>query len=144
MSQTNGSPVPQFRASEGAVPDADPLIYDWNRAEHQNPLPQNLMLLDETLRDGIQNPSVVDPKIGDKIEILHLLDELGVDFADIGLPGAGQRQFDDVHTLAEEVADNRLNIKLGCAGRTVVGDIYPMVEISQRAGIPIEVLTFIG
>ncbi len=126
-------------------PDADPLIYDWNRAEHQAPLgARGLMMLDETLRDGIQNPSVVDPRIGDKIEILHLLDELGVEFADIGLPGAGQRQFDDVLTLAKEVADNKLKIRIGCAGRTVAADIYPMVEISQRAGIPVEVLTFIG
>ena len=126
-------------------PDADPLVYDWNRAEHQTPLgARGLQLLDETLRDGIQNPSVIDPNIGDKIEILHLLDELGVEFADVGLPGASQRAFDDVLTLAREVADNRLNIRLGCAGRTVAGDIYPMVEVSQRAGIPVEVLTFIG
>ncbi len=130
---------------EDASPDADPLIYDWNRAEYQPPLgARGLLMLDETLRDGIQNPSVVDPRIGDKIEILHLLDGLGVEFADIGLPGAGQRQFDDVLTLAKEVANNKLNIRIGCAGRTVPGDIYPMVEISQRAGIPVEVLTFIG
>src|SRR5688572_24220007 len=109
MSQINGNHASQPpRVNGEPQPDADPLIYDWNRAEHQRPLgARGLMLLDETLRDGIQNPSVVDPKIGDKIEILHLLDELGVDFADIGLPGAGQRQFDDVLTLAKEVADNR-------------------------------------
>jgi 2-isopropylmalate synthase len=146
MSQINGNHASQPpRVNGEPQPDADPLIYDWNRAEHQRPLgARGLMLLDETLRDGIQNPSVVDPKIGDKIEILHLLDELGVDFADIGLPGAGQRQFDDVLTLAKEVADNRLRIRIGCAGRTVASDVYPMVEVSQRAGIPIEVLTFIG
>jgi 2-isopropylmalate synthase len=144
MAQQNGH-ARDTRSQIDSAPDADPLIYDWNRAEHQAPLgARGLLLLDETLRDGIQNPSVVDPKIGDKIEILHLLNELGVDYADIGLPGAGQRQFDDVLTLAKEVATHKLNIRIGCAGRTVPGDIYPMVEISQRAGIPVEVLTFIG
>ena len=86
--------------------EADPLIFDWNRAEQQNPLGlKGLSLLDETLRDGLQNPSVVDPKIDDKLQILHLMDELGIEYADIGLPGAGQRQFDDVLRLAKEVVD---------------------------------------
>ncbi len=123
----------------------DALIHDWNVAERRTRVARSgITLLDETLRDGLQNPSVVDPKIGDKLAIVHLLSELGVEYADIGLPGAGARAFEDVLLIAKEVADNKLPIKLGCAGRTVVSDIAPMVEVSQKAGIPIEVMTFIG
>ena len=120
-------------------------VYDWNSAEKKRPMStRGFTLLDETLRDGLQNPSVVDPKIGDKLEIVHLLDEIGVEYADVGLPGAGPRAFEDVLRIAKEVVDCKLNIRLGCAGRTLVSDIKPMAEVSQRAGIPVEVMTFIG
>jgi 2-isopropylmalate synthase len=126
-------------------PISDPLVYDWNAVDRRTPVPlRGMRLLDETLRDGLQNPSVVDPKIGDKLEILHLLDELGVEHADVGLPGSSPRAFEDVLRLAKEVVDCKLKIQLGCAGRTVIADIAPMVEVSQRAGLPIEVFTFIG
>lgn len=122
------------------------LIYDWNETERIGPVVRKraFELHDETLRDGIQNPSVVDPGIGDKVEILHLLDELGVFSTDVGLPGAGQRAFEDVLTLCREIAEQKLDIIPTCAGRTLVGDIAPMVEVSQKAGLPVEVMTFIG
>src|SRR6202011_2092353 len=94
-------------------------------------------VLDETLRDGIQSPSAIDPPIEAKIEILHLLDELGVAQLDIGLPGAGKR-------LAEEKRDARLGIRLNVACRTVVSDIAPAAELQQETGVPLEVYAFIG
>ena len=126
--------------------EADELIYDWNEVDRGGPLEvkRDFELHDETLRDGIQNPSVVDPGIGDKLEILHLLDEVGVDTTDVGLPGAGPRAFEDVLTLCKEIAEQKLHIQPTCAGRTLVADIAPMVEVSQQAGIPVEVMTFIG
>lgn len=125
--------------------EADELIYDWNEVDRRAPLVEGgFELHDETLRDGIQNPSVVDPGIGDKLEILHLLDEVGVHTTDVGLPGAGPRAFEDVLTLCKEIADQKLHIQPTCAGRTLVGDIAPMVEVSQKAGVPVEVMTFIG
>ncbi len=128
------------------APTHDELIYDWNETERRGPIVRRraFELHDETLRDGIQNPSVVDPSIGDKLEILHLLDEVGVDSTDVGLPGAGPRAFDDVLTLCREIVDQKLRIHPTCAGRTLVADIEPMVEVSQKAGIPVEVMTFIG
>jgi 2-isopropylmalate synthase len=102
------------------------------------------MLDDESLRDGLQSPSVKDPPIHDKLRILHLMEELGIDMADIGLPGAGPRAVADVERLAREIADCRLKIKPNCAARTHENDIRPVAEISQRAGLQIEVATFIG
>lgn len=121
------------------------LVYDWNEVNRKGRLiGKNVTFFDETLRDGLQNPSVLDPSIEDKLRILHLMDDLGIQVADIGLPGSSKRAFEDVLRMCKEVADQRMKIKIACAGRTVVGDITPMVEISQRAGIPVEVYAFIG
>ena len=102
------------------------------------------MLDDETLRDGLQSPSVRCPSIDEKLRILHLIDRLGIDTANIGLPGAGPQVADDVERLAREIVDQRLAVRANCAARTVIADIRPVVEISQRVGLPIECCTFIG
>jgi 2-isopropylmalate synthase len=121
------------------------LIYDWNEVDRRGRiLPDNATFYDETLRDGLQNPSVIDPPIADKLAILHLMDDLGIQVADIGLPGSSKRAFDDVLVMCKEVVDCKMKIKVACAGRTVVSDITPMIEVSQRAGLPIEVYAFIG
>lgn len=120
-------------------------IYDWNRASPPHITPGTRILLnDETLRDGLQNPSVHDPSIEDKIEILHLMEALGIDSVNIGLPGAGPRAMQHVEALAREIADNRMRIRPNCAARTVEADIRPIAEISQRVGIAIEAATFLG
>ncbi|MCK6547280.1 LeuA family protein [Myxococcota bacterium] len=121
------------------------LIYDWNELERKGPVFQKKPEFDdETLRDGIQSPSIVDPSIDDKLSILHLQESLGITTADIGLPGAGPRAQADVLRLAQEIATQKLKIQANCACRTVVADIKPIIEVSQKAGIPIEVYTFIG
>jgi 2-isopropylmalate synthase len=120
-------------------------IYDWNLASAPAIAPGTKVLLDdETLRDGLQNPSVFDPDIQEKIEILHLMEALGVDSVNIGLPGAGPRAAAHVEALAREIATHRMKIKPNCAARTVEADIRPIIEISQRVGIPIEAATFLG
>jgi len=120
-------------------------IYDWNLAGHVPIRPGTEVLVnDETLRDGLQNPSIHDPAIQDKIEILHLMEVLGIDSVNLGLPGAGSRPAKDVEALAREIAERHMRIKPNCAARTVEADIRPIVEISQRVGIPIEAATFIG
>jgi len=122
------------------------LIYDWNATESTFDWTSvtELQLDDETLRDGLQNPSVVDPAIDDKIRLLHYMDHLGIHTADIGLPGAGPRAVEAVTALAQEIVDSGLSIRANCAARTHLADVRPIVEISQKVGIPIEACTFIG
>ena len=120
-----------------------PLIHDWNRVDAPGPWPE-VLLDDETLRDGMQSPSVSTPSIDRKIEILHLIDALGIDTADIGLPGAGRQVADDVERLVGEIARSRLRVRANCAARTKLEDIRPIAEISQRVGVPIECCAFIG
>lgn len=121
------------------------LIYDWNTAKAREIAPgRKPMLNDETLRDGLQNPSVRDPSIEEKIQILHLMEDLGIDTVNIGLPGAGPRARADVEALAQEIVQCRMKIRPNCAARTHKNDIRPIAEISQRTGIAIEAATFLG
>src|ERR1700730_18651863 len=120
-------------------------IYDWNAATPPPIAPGTRVLLnDETLRDGLQNPSVTDPSIAEKIEVLHLMEALGIESVNIGLPGAGARAAADTEALAREIAANRMRIKPNCAARTHENDIRPIAEISQRVGMAIEAATFLG
>jgi 2-isopropylmalate synthase len=126
------------------MPESD-WISDWNLASTPLIAPGTRILLnDETLRDGLQNPSVYDPSIAEKIRILHLMESLGIDTVNIGLPGAGPRAAADVEALAREIANNRMKIRPNCAARTHENDIRPIAEISQRVGIAIEAATFLG
>jgi 2-isopropylmalate synthase len=125
--------------------ELEQLIYDWNvhgREPYHPPRP--ILLDDETLRDGLQSPSVLDPDLDHKIRLIHLMDQLGISTANVGLPGAGARQREDILRLAQEVVDSKLNIGINVACRTVISDIEPVVEMSQKAGMPIEVCAFIG
>ena len=127
--------------------DEQDLIYDWNSADTAAfdwGSVADIELDDETLRDGLQNPSVVDPPIEAKIRLLHLMDELGIHTADIGLPGAGPRAVEEVEALAREIVEADLSIEANCAARTVVADVRPIAEISQSVGLAIEACTFIG
>ena len=122
------------------------LIYDWNSVEKIAPLSprRRIQFLDETLRDGIQSPSVVDPSIDDKLRLVELANDLGIDTMDIGLPGAGKRAVEDVTTIAEHIKAGKLKVKASCAARTHQADVQAIIDISQKVGIEIEVLAFIG
>ena len=121
------------------------LIYDWNQVPPRQLAPRGpVQLNDESLRDGLQSPSVRDPSIEEKIEILHLMEALGITSLDLGLPGAGPRAVAHVEALAREIARARLKIRANCAARTHQNDIRPIAEIVERTGVPIEAATFIG
>jgi isopropylmalate/homocitrate/citramalate synthase len=123
----------------------DELVYDWNTINPSFSAPnRHIGIDDETLRDGLQSPSVSEPAVEQKLELLHLMETLGIDTADIGLPGAGGTHAAGVERLAREIVEHKLNIRPNCAARTHRNDIVPIAEISQRVGIPIEACTFIG
>jgi isopropylmalate/homocitrate/citramalate synthase len=125
--------------------DERALIYDWNRAEPAFDWSQaRVELNDETLRDGLQSPSARDPSLEVKKRLLHLMADLGIAAADIGLPGAGPRAVEHARALAQEIRDQKIPIAPNCAARTVIADIEPIVRISEELGIRIEVATFIG
>ncbi len=126
-------------------PTEDELLFDWaaagpRRFTASGPVAVN----DETLRDGLQSPSATDPPVEAKVEILHLMDQLGIETADVGLPGAGRRQRQGAERLCREIADQRLGVQANCAGRTLEADIRPIAELSQTTGVPVEACLFIG
>ena len=124
---------------------SDELIHDWNRyAEPDIPAGRRVLLNDETLRDGLQNPSVRNPSIGEKIEIARLMEALGIDTVNVGLPGAGPRAFADAEALAREIIHSRMKIRPHAAGRTQKQDIQAIIELSERVGQPLEAALFLG
>ena len=121
------------------------LIYDWNDAGDAPRRPaRRIEFDDETLRDGLQSPSAISPGIDQKIEIVRLMDALGIDTADIGLPGAGATVMADTLAVARAMADEKMRIAPNCAARTLEADIRPIVEIAQKTGRPMAVAMFIG
>jgi 2-isopropylmalate synthase len=121
------------------------LIYDWNREDGPEFEAGRIPLLnDETLRDGLQSPSVLDPPIEKKIRILHLMEALGINSLDLGLPGAGARAKADVLRLAREIASCKMKIRADCAARTVRPDIEPIADVMQATGLEIEAAMFLG
>ncbi|MDJ0767095.1 MAG: LeuA family protein, partial [Myxococcota bacterium] len=120
------------------------LVYDWNTVDAFDWTKVEIDLNDETLRDGLQSPSAIDPPIETKLKLLHLMAEVGVNSADIGLPGAGPQVVESVRAIAKEIVDAKLPISPNCAARTVIVDVEPVVRISHEVGIPIEACTFIG
>jgi len=129
---------------------SDPLsesdvIYDWNELKHRNPAIQpGFKLVDETLRDGIQSPSVRNPTVEQKVELLHLMEACGIESADVGLPGTGAMAVAHVTELCQVIRDERMAIAPNCAARTIANDILPIIEISQATGVEIEVCAFLG
>jgi 2-isopropylmalate synthase len=131
--------------TKGGAPDESSLIYDWNHKDgfsfrHRS----RVELDDETLRDGLQSPSIIDPPVEKKIEILHLMESLGIHGVDLGLPGAGPRAYADVLRMTREILSHGMRIRPNCAVRTVVSDVAALLDVSQEAGTPIEAAMFIG
>jgi 2-isopropylmalate synthase len=121
------------------------LVYDWNEVSRRGrPFPRGFTVFDETLRDGLQNPSVTDPPLEAKLEILHLMDDVGIHETNVGLPGSSRRAFEHCLRLCREVVDCKMKIKVACAARTVPADIAPIIDVSQKCGLPIDVYAFIG
>jgi 2-isopropylmalate synthase len=121
------------------------LVYDWNELDRRGPILRRApKFVDETIRDGLQSPSVRDPSIEQKAELLRLMDRLGIHVVNLGLPGAGRRAQEDVEALLRVIVDEKLRILPNCAARTVAADIRPIIDISERVGVPIEVTAFIG
>ncbi|WP_373044521.1 LeuA family protein [Vulgatibacter sp.] len=121
------------------------LIYDWNRLDVVTPLTTKpIDLFDESLRDGLQSPSVADPDIEQKLQIVQLMADLGIAAADVGLPCAGPRAYADVTAIATYVRDQKLKLRVCAAGRTMAGDMAPIADIQQKTGVPLTAYAFIG
>lgn len=139
-------PIGRTGRERPSSPDGAPgLVYDWNESvEFARPPAGAVELDDETLRDGLQSPSAVSPPVAKKIELLHHMEALGIDAADIGYAGAGPKTLADVVALAQEIAASNLKILPNCAARTADSDILPIAEAQQRSGVAIEAALFLG
>ena len=122
----------------------DDLIYDWNRIDMRSAPPHRPEFDDETLRDGLQSPSVKNPTLTQKIKIIELIQRLGIDSVNLGLPGAGPVALEHVIALAKEIVRGGNRITANCAARTVKADIEPIAEAQEQSGLRIETAVFLG
>jgi len=121
------------------------LIYDWNKeGSRKRKFHKKVQLDDESLRDGLQSPSTRDPPIEGKLKLVRLMEKLGIDSADVGFPGASQKMYNDVTAICEMIRDEKMDIYPNCAARTHDADILPVIDISHKVGIPVEVAAFVG
>ncbi|MFO0758915.1 MAG: 2Fe-2S iron-sulfur cluster-binding protein [Byssovorax sp.] len=134
------------KTSEGILREEAPLpgVRDGGALVHFGRGVRGVKVVDETLRDGLQNASGVNPAVDYKVDLLHAMAKIGVDVVSVGLPAAGKRHADDCHLLCKEILDARLPLVATAAARTVVADVEGIATASQRAGMPIEVYSFIG
>jgi len=134
--------------SERQSQDLRSLIYEWNQQEKTYRLPKNTVkrpkILDETLRDGLQSTTVKDPSIEEKIELLHIMCDLGIDAVNIGFAAAAPRIYEDALALAKVIRDEKLPITPYCLGRTVVDDVQKIVEISRTLDFEVQAFLFVG
>lgn len=144
--RATGAPATRDNQQLGLMsPSQDAIIYDWNELKRRGPVIRHAFhLVDETLRDGIQSPSIRNPSIGEKLELIHLMEACGIPCADVGLPGAGKQAVDDVTRLVAEIRDCKMKLLPNCAARTHVADVGAVVDISQATGVPLEICAFIG
>jgi len=134
-------------ASAVRLPKLSELVFDWNQVDPPScsfEQPSKIILNDETLRDGLQSPSTLQPTVTQKQAFLRLLPALGIHAADIGYAGASSSALADVVKLAETIRNEQLSIEPNCAGRTHIADIDPILEASQRSGMPIQAALFLG
>ena len=120
-------------------------MYDWNTAK----VPEwrgtaKVSLVDETLRDGLQNATAIDPPLEQKRQLLHHMAEIGVDVVSVGLPAASRRALDEAAALVETIRDNNLPLIPTAAGRTMAGDVQGVADVAQRTGVAVEAYAFIG
>jgi len=120
----------------------DSFIYDWNTATSDMPPLRAVQVDDETLRDGLQSPSVREPGLDEKIGILEQMIALGIRRGDLGLPMSSQR--DDIRGLLRHIADERLPFSPGLAVRTVESDIQHVADLQQEIGIRVKAEAFVG
>ncbi len=125
-------------------PNGLDMIYDWNEKGETFKPKHRIMITDETLRDGLQSPSVTHPSIQDKVYLLYLMRCLEIDAVDLGLCGAGERFKKDVVVLAREIVNQKMNMVPQSAARSLESDISPIADASQEAGIAIEAAIFLG
>lgn len=145
MRERGSGPFPAIQDGDSPSSAERGVVYDWNEVARKGQVIRpGFSLMDETLRDGIQSPSVRNPSIDEKLEILHLMDACGIEYADVGLPGAGAQAVADVTRIVEEARDCKLRLVPNTAARTHPADVGAVVDIAQKTGVKLEICAFIG
>jgi 2-isopropylmalate synthase len=124
--------------------DPKDYLHDWNAASGDAPtFNKRVEIDDETLRDGLQSPSVTHPSVEMKRKCLRYMVGLGIQRADIGLPMSAQLH--DIRALLTTIAEERLAIQPGLAVRTVIADFETVARLRDEfPTLPIKANAFLA
>jgi len=69
---------------------------------------------------------------------------LGIQKVDLGLPGAGPYHVEHIDSMLGHMGENSYSIRPGCAVRTLVSDIEPLVDLQAKHERQIQASAFLG
>lgn len=94
-------------------------------------------LLDQTLRDGLQSPSVRQPSLAVKCALLEVMAEVGVTRVDVGMPASSPRVWEDAAQLVRRIDDQKLRLTPLVSGRMSEVDLEAIVGLCEGVGHPV-------
>jgi len=114
--------------------EADGLIVNFNKVPQTKPkhLPKEVLIWDETLRDGEQTPGT-SLLIDEKIQIAKIMDEMGIAIINVGFPAVSKDEQEVVRRIA---AEGFKQAKLCAPARAIKSDIDVAIQ-SGAEEVPI-------
>ncbi|MFM5897419.1 MAG: LeuA family protein, partial [Dolichospermum sp.] len=119
---------------------AKDLIYNWNQSSSNNL--KSIKLCDETLRDGLEGGVNRIPSLEEKLDLLSLANDSGINDAMVGFPGQ-EIAYKQALALCKGAEMRGLDIRFGLLGRMVEADIYAIESIRQSSSHPVIAHLFI-
>ena len=110
--------------------EAQGLIANYNRLRKNLPpnLPERVFIWDETLREGVQTPTVFLTYV-EKVKLAKTMDEMGVSLITVGFPALSEEEKNDVRRIANE---DFHQARLAASARIVKSDIDACLESGIR------------
>ena len=114
--------------------EADGLIVNFNKVPQTKPkhLPKEVLIWDETLRDGEQTPGT-SLLIDEKIQIAKVMDEMGIAIINVGFPAVSKDEQEVVRRIA---AEGFKQAKICAPARAIKSDIDVAIQ-SGAEEVPI-------
>jgi isopropylmalate/homocitrate/citramalate synthase len=110
--------------------EAQGLIANYNHYRKNLPpkLPERVFIWDETLREGVQTPTVFLTYV-EKVKLAKMMDEMGISLITVGFPAVSEEEKNDVRKIANESFQQA---RLAASARAVKTDIDACLECGIR------------
>jgi isopropylmalate/homocitrate/citramalate synthase len=100
--------------------------------------------LEDDIRDALQSVRLQQPSLAQRIRLLELSAEVGVQHAFVGFPAASQQEFARCTALVGHVRDQQLTIEPIVMARAIEADVEAILAIREATQAPMAADIFIG